>query len=157
MILVSACLLGENCKYDGSNNQNKELQAIFSEEEFLPVCPERLAELPIPRPPAEIKGGTGEDVLQNKAQVVNKEGQDLTNEFLAGARQTLEKAVANDCQLAIFKARSPSCASKEIYSGNFDGSKKEGVGVTTALLQRAGIRVFNENNLMEAKEAKEEL
>ena len=157
MILVSACLLGENCKYDGSNNQNEELQAIFSEEELVPVCPERLAELPIPRPPAEIEGGTGEDVLQNQAQVVNKEGDDLTDRFLAGARQALEKAVDNDCKIAIFKARSPSCGSKQIYSGDFDGNKKEGVGVTTALLERAGIRVFNENNLMEAKEAREEL
>lgn len=157
MILVSACLLGENCKYDGGSNENEELQAIFAEEELVAVCPEKLAGLSIPRPPAEIKNGTGEEVLQNKAQVVNKEGEDLTNEFLAGARQTLEKAVDTGCQLAIFKSKSPSCGSKRIYSGDFDGSKKNGVGVTTALLQRAGIRVFNENNLMEAKEAREEL
>ncbi|MFO7819459.1 MAG: DUF523 domain-containing protein [Halanaerobacter sp.] len=157
MILVSACLLGEDCKYDGGNNETEEIRVLFDEEELISVCPERLGGLTIPRPPAEIQNGTGEDVLQNQAEVRDKEGQDLTDEFLAGARQTLEKAVANDCKLAIFKARSPSCGTEEIYDGSFSGEQKEGVGVTTALLERAGIRVFNEDNLMKVKEAKEEL
>ena len=157
MILVSACLLGEDCKYDGSNNKNEELTAIFAEEELVPVCPERLGGLTNPRPPAEIKGGTGEDVLMNKAKVVDEEGKDLTDEFLTGARETLEKAVANECKIAIFKAKSPSCGTEKIYDGTFSGATKEGVGVATALLERSGIKVFNENNLMEAKKVKEEL
>ena len=157
MILVSACLLGENCKYDGGNNETEEIRAIFDEEELVPVCPEKLGGLEIPRPPAEIQNGTGEEVLMKKAKVVNQEGVDLTEEFLAGARKTLEKSSANDCKLAILKARSPSCGSEKIYDGEFSGETKEGVGVTTALLKRAGIRVFNEDNLMKAKEAREEL
>ncbi|MGM0502939.1 MAG: DUF523 domain-containing protein, partial [Bacillota bacterium] len=101
MILVSSCLLGQDCKYDGGNNDNQELKALFSEEEFIEVCPEKLGGLEIPRPPAEIKGGTGEDVLINEAQVVNEEGVDLTEEFLIGARRTLKKAIDNNCNLAI--------------------------------------------------------
>ena len=157
MILVSSCLLGENCKYDGGNTDNQELKALFSEEEFIAVCPEKLGGLKSPRPPAEIKGETGEDVLINEAQVVNEEGVDLTEEFLIGARKTLKKAIDNNCNLAILKARSPSCGSQEIYDGSFSGETKQGIGVTTALLQKAGIRVFNEENLMEAKKFKEEL
>ncbi|MGM0369462.1 MAG: DUF523 domain-containing protein [Bacillota bacterium] len=157
MILVSACLLGDNCKYDGTNSDNQQLQAIFNEKELVKVCPEKLGGLKSPRPPAEIKGGSGEDVLRNEAQVVSKEGENLTEEFLAGARKTLEKAVDNDCKLAILKARSPSCGSKMIYDGSFSGTTKEGKGVSATLLERAGIRVFNEENLLDAKKAKEEL
>ena len=157
MILVSSCLLGKNCKYDGGNNNHDQLQAMFDEQKFIEVCPEQLGGLTIPRPPAEIKGGDGEDVLTQNAQVVDKEVTDLTEEFLAGARQTLEKAIDNNCKLAILKARSPSCGSNQIYDGTFSGTTKAGVGVTTALLEKAGIRVFNEENLMEAKKAEEEL
>ena len=157
MILVSSCLLGENCKYDGGNNNNQQLQAIFADQEFIEVCPEQLGGLTTLRPPAEIKGGTGEDVLTQNAKVVDKEGKDVTEEFLIGARQTLEKAVDNNCKLAILKGRSPSCGSKQIYDGTFSGTTKAGKGVTTALLEKAGIRVFNEENLMEAKKAEEEL
>ncbi|AGB40362.1 hypothetical protein Halha_0360 [Halobacteroides halobius DSM 5150] len=152
MILVSACLLGQNCKYNGGNNNNPKLQKLFKQEEIIPVCPEKLGGLAIPRPPAEIKGGRGEDVLRGQAKVVNKLGADITQEFIKGAQKTLKIAKQNDCKLAILKARSPSCGSQKIYDGSFVGEKKKGQGITAALLAQEGIKIINEEELNKLEE-----
>ncbi|GAB6138701.1 2-thiouracil desulfurase family protein [Halanaerobaculum tunisiense] len=155
MILVSACLLGEDCKYDGGHNYHPQLQELLVDKDIISVCPERKSGLPTPRPPAEIQGGTGVDVLAGRAKVVTKAGKDVTTEFITGAKYTLELAQENDCQLAILKARSPSCGSNSIYDGSFTGQHQPGRGVTTALLVQEGIRVINEEEIDSNLEIKE--
>ncbi|GAB6099335.1 DUF523 domain-containing protein [Halanaerocella petrolearia] len=155
MILVSACLLGQNCKYNGGHNNNPKLKKLLAKEEIIPVCPERDGGLSIPRPSAEIKGGTGVDVLAGEAKVVDKFGKDVTGEFIKGAKNALQLARENNCQLAILKARSPSCGSARIYNGSFTEEKQEGQGVTTALLAREGIKVINEEELDKIEKVKE--
>lgn len=154
MVLVSSCLLGEDCKYNGENNYNQAVKEAVAGEEVISVCPESCGGLPIPRPPAEIKGGTGKEVWTGNARVVNEEGEDLTARFIKGARETLQQAKTNNCRFAILKARSPSCGSKEIYDGSFEGETKPGVGVTTALLEQEGIKVINEEELNKLNELK---
>ncbi|MCK4452122.1 MAG: DUF523 domain-containing protein, partial [Anaerolineae bacterium] len=114
--------------------------------------PEVAGGLPTPRPPAEIQGGDGGDVLEGRARVVNIEGKDVTAEFLAGARKALRVAQRWDIKEAILKARSPSCGVGPIYDGSFSGRLVEGDGVTAALLEREGIIVRNEDE-WEKKEA----
>ncbi len=152
MILVSACLLGKNVKYSGGNNHFPLLTEHFDPAVFLPVCPECLGELPIPRPPAEIEGGfRGEDVWSGTARVLNKEGGDVTPAFRLGAERALSLAMAADSPVtaAILKERSPSCGSHLIYDGTFSGNKIPGSGVTAALLKKHGIPVYSEEDLTE--------
>ncbi len=151
MIAVSACLLGEDCKYNGGNNYNKELDKLLKDEDIILICPETFGELKSPRPPAEIQGGDGNDVLNAGARVVDKEGRDVTDNFIKGANKALDLISKNNCKLAILKARSPSCGTRRIYNGNFNGNKKVGVGVATALLKEEGIEVLNEEELDEIK------
>jgi uncharacterized protein YbbK (DUF523 family) len=112
--------------------------------EVLPVCPEQLGGLPTPRPPAEIVGGSGEDVLDGQARVITRDGQDVTDNYLRGALEVLRLAQLAGVDEAILKERSPSCASTEIYDGTFSGTLRPGCGVTTALLRRHGIRVVSD-------------
>lgn len=147
MILVSACLLGINCKYNGGNNRIPALAELCQQGRLVPVCPEMLGGLPIPRPPAEIRGGSGSAVLAGKAKVVNREGNDVTAAFLRGAEETLTLARLFGAKKALLKESSPSCGSSTIYDGTFTGTKKAGEGVTTALLRSHGIEVFSEKEL----------
>ena len=147
MILVSSCLLGFDCKYDGGSNENEKALELFERSAMVPICPESLAELPVPRPPAEIRGGDGSDVLDGNAKVTDKHNRDLTNEFVDGAYQALQQARMHGANLAILKARSPSCGKGQIYTGEFNGELKEGDGVTAALLKRNGIQVYTEEEI----------
>ncbi|MCK4471604.1 MAG: DUF523 domain-containing protein, partial [Anaerolineae bacterium] len=124
---------------------NNRLQDLAAQGDVLPFCPEVAGGLPTPRPPAEIQGGDGGDVLEGRARVVNIEGKDVTAEFLAGARKALRVAQRWDIKEAILKARSPSCGVGPIYDGSFSGRLVEGDGVTAALLKREGIIVRNED------------
>ncbi len=157
MFVVSACLLGKDCKYNGENNYSAEVKDFLSEYDYQTVCPECLGGLETPRPPAEIKNGDGEDVLKRTAKVINKEGNNVSDEFLAGARKSLELAVDSGAKLAILKARSPSCGVQKIYDGSFSGELKQGKGVTAEFLEKSGIKVFNENQLGIARELAEKL
>ncbi len=139
VVLVSACLLGVRCRYDGTSNPASEL-LDRSDICVVPVCPEQLGGLPTPRPPAWFTGGTGEDVLEGRARVVNANGEDVTDRFLAGARQTLEIARLTGARRAILKEKSPSCGSCMVYC---DGKRVAGQGVTAALLRRAGLEVLS--------------
>jgi len=147
MIAISSCLLGEDCKYNGNNNYNIRLAELIEDKEIISICPELLGGLSIPRPPAEIQGGEGKDVLEGTARVVDKEGNDITDNFIEGAKRSLALIKKRGCTLAILKARSPSCGSRLIYDGDFIGAKRVGAGVTTALLQKEGIEVFNEEEI----------
>lgn len=149
MILISACLLGRNVKYSGGNNLCPWLKKYYNTTDFTPFCPECLATLPIPRPPVEIQNGSGEDVLVGAACVKDKTGLDVTTEFLSGAQKSLAIAQKLNVTCAILKARSPSCGCGQIYDGSFSGAKKDGNGVTAALLMQNGIKVYTEETLTE--------
>ena len=135
-VLVSACLLGENCKYNGGNNYVEGLleDLLGKGIGVVAVCPEQEGGLPTPRVPAE---RVGESVL-------NKNGEDVTAQFLAGAQTALELAEKHKCKAAVLKANSPSCGCGKIYDGTFTGTLTDGQGVTAQLLRKHGIAVYNE-------------
>lgn len=132
-IVVSACLLGENCKYSGGNNRNEKLLACLKEHEVIPVCPEVMGGLPIPRAPAEIVDG----VVRTEA------GISVDEEFRRGAEIALQRALANGAELAILQSRSPSCGPKEIYDGTFSKHKIPGQGIFAARLMECGIPIMD--------------
>lgn len=144
MILVSRCLCGDQCKYNGGHNYREEVAKLCDQEAVVLACPEVLGGLPTPRVPAEIIGGSGEDVLAGKAQVVTKTGQDVTKAFVDGAYKALEIAQTHGATKAILKANSPSCGCGSIYDGTFQGVLKGGLGVTAALFKAHGIGVITE-------------
>ena len=148
-ILVSACLAGVLCKYNGTYNDVPEIIRMVEQGKAVPVCPELLGGGGVPREPNEITGGDGHDVLEGKARVITSSGQDCTDMFVRGAQKVLEKAKMLGARVAILKERSPSCGSNVIYDGNFTGNKKPGMGVTASLLTREGIKVYSENNFKE--------
>jgi uncharacterized protein YbbK (DUF523 family) len=143
MILVSACLLGKNCKYSGGNNENAQLISLLKDKQVIAVCPEELGGLPTPRLPAEIVSKS-EDHCPEKMKVCLKNGQDVTEQFLIGALCT--KIIAEDypITLAIMKERSPSCGVTRIFDGTFSGKIIPGSGITTTLLKKVGIPVISE-------------
>ncbi|MGB9803034.1 DUF523 domain-containing protein [Desulfofundulus sp.] len=145
--VVSACLAGEACAYDGRPRTCSAVERLVREGRAIPVCPECLGGLPVPRPPAEIKDGTGGDVLAGRARVVNCEGRDVSGAFIHGARATLEIARRHGVRNAILKARSPSCGYGRVYDGTFTGTLRPGCGVTAALLQEAGFRILTEEEV----------
>lgn len=140
-ILVSACLLGKNCKYHGGNNLNQRVLDFIKGHKVIGVCPEQLGGLSTPRLPAEIVGGV----------VTNKEGVSVDVEFRKGAQTALAVALENKVDLAILQSRSPSCGVKEIYDGSFSGKKIKGQGVFAKLLSAHGIKVLDAEDIAEHK------
>lgn len=134
-ILVSACLLGCSCRYDGQSKRDERVLALGKYHTLIPVCPEQLGGLCTPRLPAEIQGD----------KVIRKDGADVTNEYTKGAREALRLYRLLACDAAILKARSPSCGKGVIYDGTFSGALTEGNGVTAALFQENNIPVFTED------------
>ncbi|MET3697909.1 uncharacterized protein YbbK [Bacillus oleivorans] len=149
MIIVSSCLAGLDVRYNGTNSLHDRIQKLVKEKRAIAVCPELLGGFSTPREPAEIIGGDGEDVLNGRAQVMDRSGKDVTDLYLKGAYQTLEKARALQATLIVLKENSPSCGSAFIYNGEFNGTKMAGNGVTAALLKRHGFRVISEEQLGE--------
>lgn len=147
MILVSACLLGINCKYTGDNNKNTNVIEYLKDKEFMLICPEQLGGLSTPRQPAEIISLDGYAVLKGGSSVVDNKRQNVTDCFLKGAQESLKIAKIYNCKEAILKEGSPSCGSNFIYDGTFSSTKKKGAGVTTALLRSNGINVISEKEL----------
>jgi len=149
MKLVSACLLGIKCAWNGDDKYNNNRATMLLRSEVLiPVCPEQLGGLPTPRAPQEIQGGTGEDVLKGNCKVVNKNGEDVTREFIRGAEEALKIAYKLNVKEFIAKSRSPSCGCGQIYDGTFSDKLIEGDGVTTALLKRNKIKIIREEDLL---------
>ena len=136
-VLVSACLLGVSCRYDGQSKAYPLVEELCRRHEVVPVCPEQLGGLPTPRVPAERQG----------AQVVTKEGGDVTAQYLRGAAEAVRLARKLGCTVAILKERSPSCGSGEIYDGSFTGTLSAGFGTAAEALRVAGIRVMGESQL----------
>lgn len=146
-VLVSACLLGRPVRYNGSAKtlENALLDRWISEGRVVSVCPEVIAGLPTPRPPAEIAhGASGAAVIERDGSIVEADGTDVTEAYLAGARIALEHATRHDCRYALLTDGSPSCGGSFIYDGSFQGRRIDGEGVTAALLRQHGIAVFSQ-------------
>ena len=141
-IIVSACLLGDNVKYNGKNNKNDKLIDFLKDYEVIKICPEVMGGLSIPRLPSEIR--------DNK--VINQKGRDVTLEYTKGAQEVLEIIKKQNMRIAILKQNSPSCGSTHIYDGTFSHNLISGEGITTKLLKENGIIVFDENNYEMIKE-----
>lgn len=139
MILVSACLIGVDCKYSGGNNKNDKLMDYLKGKNMIPICPEQLGGLCTPRTPAEIVGGSADDVIDGKAKVINKEGLDITAEFLKGAYETLKICRTLGIKKAILKEKSPSCGINQVYDGSFKSNIIDGYGITAAILIKNGV------------------
>lgn len=134
-ILVSACLLGADCKYNQKNNDCQRVRELIKGHEIVPVCPEIMGGLPTPRIPAEICGD----------RVITKDGRDVTAQYQKGASETLKLAKLYGCNLAVLKERSPSCGCGMVYDGTFSKTLTEGDGITAAVLKKNGIQVAGEN------------
>ncbi len=150
-ILISTCLLGNPVRYNGTGKriQHPLITKWQSENRLIPVCPELAGGLSTPRAAAEIWQYDGNDVINGHARVINNEGKDVTDPFLLGAQKALAIAIEKHCAFAILTERSPSCGSHFIYDGSFTGNTVKGMGVTSALLEKNGIQVFNQHQLEE--------
>ena len=137
MIIVSACLAGVNCRYDGKNNANEKVVELVSSGKAMLVCPEQLGGLSTPRIPAEIVGD----------KIINKKGFDVTDNFIKGANEALRIAQLVGCKTAILKESSPSCGFHKVYDGTFTGTKIEGKGVTAKLFSQNKIKILSENEI----------
>ncbi|MEY8385779.1 DUF523 domain-containing protein [Oscillospiraceae bacterium 38-13] len=139
-VLVSACLLGENCKYSGGNNRSPQVLKWLKDQghEAVPVCPEVLGGLPVPRPPAEIVDGL----------VTDREGRNVDGAFRRGAELALETARREGAELAVLQPRSPSCGVRQVYDGTFRGRKIAGQGVFARLLAENGFRLLEPEELL---------
>lgn len=139
-ILVSSCLLGKKCRYNGQHALNTELIEKLKGGQVIDCCPEIMAGLPTPRPSCNIQGGSGLDVLEGKAKVLGEDGQDYTNQFIEGAKLALKEALENKVVKAILKKNSPSCGYGKVYVEN--GTKiADGNGVLAELLKQNGIDI----------------
>lgn len=136
-LLVSACLMGVYCRYDGKTKQYELLSQLMQKHTLIPVCPEIMGGLATPRAAVEIQNG----------RAINKNKEDVTEQFERGAREVLRLAKLYECDLAILKERSPSCGTNQIYDGTFSGKLIDGNGITAKLLQEHGIKVIGESQI----------
>ena len=138
-LLISACLLGAECKYSGGSNRlpEEQLAALRRRYRLVPVCPETAGGLPVPRACSERRG----------ERVYNDRGEDVTEAFSRGAALALRLAERNGCRLALLKERSPSCGTRLVYDGSFSGKLIQGFGMTAERLQRAGLRLYGESEI----------
>lgn len=142
--IISACLCGVNCKYNGKNNLKQGVEKLLKQGILIPVCPEQLGGMETPREPHEIVNSTASEVLDGKGKVLSKTYKDSTDKFIKGAYETLKIAKSLGVKEAILKSNSPSCGFGTIYNGNFSGEKIRGNGVTAELLKRENIKIYNE-------------
>ena len=136
-IMVSACLTGENCKYNGGNNRNEKVLQLMTEHEVISVCPEQMGGLPTPRVPSEIRDGV----------VTARDGRIVDAEFRAGAAKCLETAMREQPDLIVLQSRSPSCGVRQRYDGTFTGTLVDGAGVTAQLLMDHGFHCIDVEDL----------
>jgi uncharacterized protein YbbK (DUF523 family) len=136
-ILVSACLMGVPCRYDGDSRLYADVEKLLRRHTCIPICPEQMGGLPTPRPPAELRDG----------RVYFVDGIEVTAPFRRGAAAVLDLAKMSDCQAAVLKETSPSCGSGLIYDGTFSRRLIQGYGVTAEVLKAAGIRVYGESEI----------
>lgn len=145
-ILVSACLAGFPCRYDGKSQPNTEVMKLVAAGLAIPICPEQLGGLPTPRLAAEIVGGDGVGVLAGQARVVNSAGEDVSEQFVRGAETVAELAQLCGARIAILQERSPSCGASQVYDGSFSRQLRPGPGVAAARLAQLGLEVRTPQN-----------
>lgn len=136
-LLISACLLGVSCRYDGKSKPMENIDKLMEKYELIPVCAEIFGGLPTPRVPAEVVG----------EKVITKDGRDVTEEYLFGAEEVLRLGKLFGCKKALLKEKSPSCGSGIIHNGKFDGGLVPGFGKTAKLLLENGFEVFGESEI----------
>ena len=146
--IVSACLIGKNCFFDGSARSRPEIKYLVDTAEAIALCPEELGGLKTPRSPCEIFGGSAADVLKGKAYIFNKEGKDITISIIKGSREFLNMAKECGIKKAILKARSPCCGRHKVYDGTFTNKLRSGNGVAAELLLRNGIEVVTDEEFL---------
>lgn len=155
-ILASACLLGECVRHDAERLRITD-QRIFQwgrEKRFVPICPECMAGMLVPREPIEIEPGkTAQDVLNGQARVFSKSGQDVTDDLLFGLQATVGMAKRHHVRVALLKQNSPTCGTRQIYDGTFTGKRIDGSGLLAVLLKQEGIAVFDESQIDELEAA----
>ena len=151
-ILISACLLGENVRYNGGNSQldSNILQQWQQEGRILSTCPEMAGGLPVPRMPSEIDNGDARAVLLGKSGIRSQDGNDVTDAYMDGAEMTLALCIQHHIRIAILKEGSPSCGVSCVNDGSFSGHKIDGQGLTAHLLTQHGISVFSEQQISDA-------
>ena len=151
--IISACLIGKNCFYDGTSRHKPEIRDLVDRGEAIALCPEELGGLKTPRPPSEIFSGSGEDVLKGKAYVFNKQGKDITINLIKGCREFLN--IAKECAVkkAILKSKSPCCGRGRIYDGTFKDRLRKGNGIAAELLLRNGIEVVTDEEFLKTGKA----
>lgn len=137
-VLVSACLLGLKVRFDGLSKENKEILDLINNFEFIPVCPEIMGGLSTPRVPSEIRDG----------KVFNKDGVDVTENYLRGAEEALRLCKIYNCDTVVLKSKSPSCGKGLVYDGTFSGNLVSGNGITTDYLLKNGIKVYSEDEFI---------
>lgn len=143
MYIISACLLGINCKYSGGNNECEAVKRLAGEHTYVAVCPEVAGGFPVPRPPAEIRNG----------RIYRKNGEDVTEGFIKGAEEVYKEAqrraaeAGEEIEMAVLRAKSPSCGAGKIYDGTFTGKITDGYGVFAELLRDNGIKVVTEEDI----------
>ena len=147
LLIVSACLVGVNCKYDGGNNDNNKVKEFLKDKKYVIICPEQLGGLTTPRKPSEINNIGGQEVLKGNSKVISCENKDVTKNFIEGAKESLKIAKLINCKKALLKEGSPSCGCNQIYDGTFNKNKIPGIGVTAALFIENNIEVFSEKEL----------
>ena len=143
-ILISACLLGDNVKYNGGNNYDERIEKLKEYYDIVPICPEMFGGLTTPRIPSEIKGDS----------IINKEGKDVTFEFNKGAHKVINIVNFCHCKKAILMDRSPSCGIHKVYNGKFNGTLIDGMGYTAKLLKSKGIELYTIDEIDELLEEK---
>ena len=140
-VLISACLLGEACRYDGKSSEQTELIDRIRDKQLISVCPEVEGGLPTPRPPAEVKGD----------QVLRENGVDVTSQFIKGSEFCRDKGISEKVTLAILKSRSPACGCGQIYNGSFTKTLVEGDGIFTQTLKAAGFECVSDEDFLNDK------
>ena len=157
-ILISSCLLGQKVRYDGKDclQDHSRLAEWMKAGKTIFICPEMAGGLPTPRPPAEIQPGkTVNDIFAGTGKVLTIDGEDVTLQYLLGAQKALELIQKHNIRVAILKARSPSCGSKQVYDGTHSKKLVDGMGTTATLLTQHGVQVFDETEIDQALDAAE--
>ena len=147
-ILISACLLGKNCRYNGGHSQLTELEEI--DVEWIPVCPEELGGLGTPRPSAEMQENA-ETILNGKGKIITNKGKNVTSEFIQGAEKSLQLGLGAEVKIAVLKSKSPSCGIGKIYDGSFTKSLKTGNGIFAHLCHENDIACISSDNINQIK------
>ena len=153
-VLVSACLLGKNCRFNGGHSHLPDLEGL--DVDFIPVCPEEAGNLGTPRPAAEMRD-SAESILNGNGSVVDNDGKDVTEKFIQGAEESLKTGINSDAEFAILKSRSPSCGFGKIYDGSFTNSLIDGDGIFVHLCRQKGIHCISSDDLDRIKNTSEKL